>query len=101
MIDYELQTPINGTKVLHLDFESLSLADLKIAKRVKQLTCEAKDLAVGSDALSPRLDSEMRTGIAWAAAIKGTRDLTLNDALLLSVKDALCLSEVALSEYLF
>lgn len=104
MVEYKLErelTTISGQQIteLHLDFEALSMADLKTAQRISGMVADGSNIDVMST--SPRLDSNLRIGIAWVAAIKGTRGLQVNDVLTLSLKDAVCLSELCLSDYLF
>lgn len=104
MVEYklekELQT-ISGQQIteLHLDFDSLSMADLKTAQRISGMVADGTNIDVMNT--SPRLDSNLRIGIAWAAAIKGTKGLQVNDVLAIGLRDAVCLSEIALSDYLF
>ena len=104
MVDYKLErelTTISGQQIteLHLDFESLSMADLKTAQRISGLVADGTNIDVIST--SPRLDSNLRIGIAWVAAIKGTKGVQVNDVLAIGLKDAVCLSELCLSDYLF
>lgn len=105
MIEFELERPItlnNGNEVheLHLDYDALSMADLKTAQKISRMISEPS-ASVEAMSASPRLDPNARIGIAWVAAIKGTKGLQVNDVLSLSMKDAICLSECALSDYLF
>lgn len=104
MVDYKLErelTTISGQQIteLHLDFEALSMADLKTAQRISGMVADGSNIDVMST--SPRLDSNLRIGIAWVAAIKGTKGLQVNDVLGIGLKDAVCLSELCLSDYLF
>ena len=104
MVEYKLQrelTTISGQQIteLHLDFDALSMADLKTAQRISGMVADGSSIDVMST--SPRLDSNLRIGIAWVAAIKGTKGLQVNDVLAIGLKDAVCLSELALSDYLF
>lgn len=104
MIEYKLEkelSTISGQQIsaLQLDFDALSMADLKTAQRIAKMVADGSSVDVMST--SPRLDSNLRIGISWAAAIKGTKGLQVNDVLALSLKDAVCLSEIALSDYLF
>lgn len=104
MIDYTLDktlTAISGETVteLHLDFEALSMADLKTAQKIAKMVSDSSNVEAIS--ASPRLDPNFRLGVAWVAVIKGTKGIQVNDVLAISMKDAICLSEVALSEYLF
>ena len=95
---------MNGTEVdvLNLDWDSITCADLKTANRIsKMITDNAAVGNVDNSTMSPRLDSNLRIAIAWIAAIKGTKGLTVNDVLNISMVDALCLSEECLSSYLF
>lgn len=105
MITFKLEkeiTTISGQQIteLQLDFESLSMADLKTAQKISRMISEPS-ASVEAMSASPRLDPNVRIGIAWVAAIKGTKGLQVNDVLSLSMKDAICLSECALSDYLF
>ena len=104
MVEYKLQrelTTISGQQIteLHLDFDALSMADLKTAQRISGMVADGSSIDVMST--SPRLDSNLRIGIAWVAAIKGTKGLQVNDVLTIGLKDAVCLSELCLSDYLF
>ena len=106
MITYKLNKAItlsNGNEIdtLNLDYDSLSMGDLKTANRIASMIAEGNIGDVNNRPVSPRLDSNVRIGIAWAAAIKGTQGLTMNDVLKLSLVDTLCLSEDCLSSYLF
>ena len=88
---------------LELDFDSLAFVDLKNAKKVKAMLADATSQGLSNPiaASSPRFDDELRIGIAWVAAIRGTKGLSINDVLKLSARDAMELSEVALTEYCF
>ena len=104
MVEYKLErelTTISGQNIteLHLDFDSLSMADLKTAQRISGMVADGSNIDVMST--SPRLDSNLRIGISWVAAIRGTKGLQVNDVLAIGLKDAVCLSEIALSDYLF
>lgn len=106
MITYQLQQPIksmNDTDIteLNLDYDALTLGDLKTANKIAAMISDTSPEALAGSTLSPRLNSELRIGIAWAAALKGTKGITLNDVYQLSLVDSMCLSENALSEYLF
>lgn len=104
-MQYNLNNPLkldDGSELnsLTLDFDSLSFMDLKNAKKVKAMLSEGTATDQISNA-SQRLDPDFRIGIAWIAAVKGTKGITLNDVLNLSARDAMELGEVALSEYCF
>ena len=104
MIEYKLEkelSTISGQNIsaLQLDFDALSMSDLKTAQRIAKMVADGSSVDVM--ATSPRLDSNLRIGIAWVAAIKGTKGVQVNDVLTISLKDAVCLSELALSDYLF
>lgn len=104
MVEYKLQrelTTISGQTIteLHLDFDALSMADLKTAQRISGMVADGSNIDVMTT--SPRLDSNLRIGVAWAAAIKGTKGLQINDVLTIGLKDAVCLSELCLSDYFF
>ena len=104
MTEYKLCKELNtisGQTIteLHLDFDALSMADLKTAQRISGMVADASNVDIMNT--SPRLDSNLRIGIAWVAAIKGTKGIQVNDVLTLSLKDAVCLSEIALSDYFF
>lgn len=106
MIVYKLQQPIksmNDTEIseLNLDYDALTLGDLRTANKIAAMVSENGLESFNNTSLSPRLNSELRIGIAWAAALKGTKGISLNDVYQLSLVDSMCLSENALSEYLF
>ena len=106
MITYKLNKAIalsNGNEIdtLNLDYDALSMGDLKTANRIANMIAEGNIGEVNNGSVSQRLDPNVRIGIAWAAAIKGTPGLTMNDVLKLSLVDTLCLSEDCLSSYLF
>lgn len=84
---------------LELDFEKLNLQDLKIAKKVKNFFTDNAIGTVDNSAISPRMDPNLRIGLAWTAAMKCDKRITINDVLSLSAKDALILSEEALSYF--
>lgn len=103
---FTLSKPLNlssGETVseLNLDFSLLTLVDIKNARKVKAFIADNTLGEVDNSTVSPRLDPDLRIGMAWVSAVKGDKRLTLNDVLLLSAKDALELSEVTLTEYLF
>lgn len=93
---------------LELDFDSLSIADIKNAKKVKTYLGDDQSINVGNvenasvsaGMLSPKFDMNLRIGLAWVAACKTHKGLTIPDILLLSAKDALSLAEESL-DYVF
>lgn len=85
---------------LELDFDKLNLQDIKVAQKVKDFFSERTLGGVDNAALSPRLDPNLRIGLAWTAAMKCDKRISINDVLSLSAKDALILSEEAL-QYFF
>jgi hypothetical protein len=103
---FNLSKPLrlsDGTEIseLTLDWDSLSMADLKSAQRIANMVAENNNMSVEASVVSKRLDSNLQLGVSFVAALKGTKGLMLNDVLNLSLVDALCLSEEALSSYLF
>ena len=103
---YALQKPItlmNGNEIseLNLDYDKLSMGDLRTANKIAKMIADPSLGNVDNGSVSPRLDPNVRIGIAWVAAIKGTPGLMVDDVLKLSLVDAMCLSEDALSNYLF
>lgn len=104
MVEFTLSKPIIAKEqkitTLNMDFDALSLADIKNARKVRSFLCDDTPNDVNAGKLSPRLDEYLRIGLAWIAALKNDNRLTLNDVLQLSAKDALSLSESAL-DYLF
>lgn len=103
---YELEKPIslmNGNEVTEivLKWDALTYGDLKTANKIAKMIDENSAGSVDNATVSPRLDPNLRIAIAWCAAIKGTPGLAVNDILQLSMVDALCLSEEALTNYLF
>lgn len=103
---FKLNKPIrkmDGTEVseLNLNYDVLTMADLKTANKVAKMINSSGAVDLDASTLSPRLNSDLRTAIAWVAAIKGTPGLMVDDVLQLSLVDALMLSESALSDYLF
>lgn len=106
MITYKLTKPItllNGKEVdtLTLDYESLTLSDLRTANKIVGMIGDSTVGNIDNGSLSPRLDPNLRTAIAFVAAIKGTPGLHVDDVLKVSMVDALCLGEDCLSNYLF
>ena len=107
MNTYTLSKPITtltGEVVneLTLDYDVLTLADLKTASKIAKMIAEPSLGNVDNTSVSPRLDANLRIGTAWVAAMRGTKpQLTINDCLQLSMIDAICLSEDALSGYFF
>lgn len=104
-MQYELTkaiTTASGANVtaLELDFESLSLADIKNARKVKAYLGDEKVGEVSTGTLSPRLDVNLRIGLSWIAAMKTNKELSIMDVLTISAKDALALADCGL-EYLF
>lgn len=105
---YELKKPLQietatstlEIKELELDFDALSLADMKTANKIKSMIADAALDSIDNSTISPRLDSDLRIGISWCAAMKGTKGITFTDVLRLSLADCLQLSEIALQEYL-
>lgn len=105
-MNFDLYKPIRvstGDTIdsLNLDFQSLSYIDIKNARKVKAFISESNLGEVDNSTVSPRLDADLRIGIAWIAAMKTDKRISINDVLQLSAKDALTLSEVTLTEYLF
>lgn len=103
--EFKLQKPLklaNGNEIdtLQLDYESLTMADLKTANRITKMIGE-QSVEVDASVASPRLNSDLRIAIAWMAAIKGTQGVMVNDVLNISMVDALRLSEDAMGNYLF
>lgn len=103
---FKLNKPIrkmDGSEVseLNLNYDVLTMADLKTANKVAKMINSSGTVDLDASTLSPRLNSDLRTAIAWVAAIKGTPGLMVDDVLQLSLIDALMLSESALSDYLF
>lgn len=95
---------MNGSETiseLELDFDSLSLSDIKAAKKIKSLFTESRAGIIDNSTVSPRMDEDLRIGLSWVAAMKTDSRISYNDILKLNARDALELSEVALSEYLF
>lgn len=84
---------------LELVFDSLCLVDIKNARKVKSMVSTVN--AMQNESVSPRLDSDLRIGLAWVAAMKSDNRISINDAVNLSPKDAFMLSEEVLSSYLF
>lgn len=106
MTTYKLQKPIKSMSdeditELTLDYDALTLADFKTANKVASMISESQTGSVSNSDVSPRLNSDLRIGVAWAAALKGTKGIAIHDVLQLSLVDAMCLSEDALSSYLF
>ena len=106
MITYKLNKAIsllNGNEIdtLTLDYEALTLSDLRTANKIVCMIGESALGTIDNGSLSPRLDPNLRTAIAFVAAIKGTPGLRVDDVLKVSMVDALCLSEDCLSNYLF
>lgn len=94
----------NGKELeaLNLEFDSLSLGDLKTANHIsKMISSDSITTTIDNSSMSMRLDPNLRIGIGFVAAIKGTPGLKVDDCLKLSMVDAMCLSEEALSSYLF
>lgn len=103
---YGLSKPIslmNGNEIseLNLEWDSLSMADLKTANKISRMVDDNSIGDMDNSSVSQRLNPNLRVGIAWCAAIKGTPGLMLNDVLKISLVDALCLSEECLTNYLF
>lgn len=82
---------------LNFNWDDLSYADLLSARKVKALVARGSEAATS---ISPKLDCELRIGIAWIAAMKNNNKLSLNDILKLSLADALELSDSCVDEYL-
>lgn len=96
-------TLTNGNEIneLELNYDVLSMADLRTANKIAKMVAESNAGDCDNGTFSKRLDPNLQLGVAWCAAIKGTPGLMLNDVLKLAMVDALCLSEDALSNYLF
>lgn len=106
MEEFKLNKPIelgNGQTIdkLCFDWDALSMGDLKTANKISKMISDSTAGNVDNSTVSPRLDSNLRIAIAWVAAVKGTPGLMVNDVLKLSMLDALCLSEEAMTAYLF
>lgn len=105
MIDVTLTKPLqldSGEKVekLSLDFDALALIDIKNARKVKAMFTDAKEVDPLA-AASPRLDADLRTALAWVAAVKSDKRLKIGDILQLSAADAIMLSEICFNDWLF
>ena len=101
-----IEIQVSGDKTekitkLELDFDALTLADLKAAEKVKNMVSDGKAGVMDNSTFSARLDDNLRIGVGWVAAMKANANLTLTDALKLSVADSLRLSETVLTEYFF
>lgn len=102
---YELSRPIKliqGDTITSLDlnFDNLNLQDIKTAQKVKTFFTDNTMLGtINNENLSPRLDANLRIGLSWTAALKSDARITINDVLSLSAKDALILSEEALTYF--
>ena len=102
MQEFSLRKPIKTEsgeeiKVLSLDWDNLSFADLASAGKVKSF------LGFGQQqetTISPKLDNNLRISIAWIAAVKGKKGLVIEDCLKLSLADALDLSDECIDAYL-
>lgn len=97
---FALRKPIKlatGEEVteLNFDWESLTFSDLQNANKIKNFITKNMDTSY-----SPKLDSELRIGIAWVAAMRGDSRLALNDVLKLSLADSLALADETLDSYL-
>lgn len=106
MITYKLNKTIkllNGNEIdtLTLDYDALTLSDLRTANKIVGMIGDSTVGNIDNGSLSPRLDPNLRTAIAFVAAIKGTPGLRVDDVLKVSMVDALCLGEDCLSNYLF
>ena len=63
MIEFELERPLtlnNGNEVheLHLDYEALSMADLKTANKIAKMIADPNVGNVDNAVVSPRLDAD-------------------------------------------
>ena len=106
MTTYKLNKAIkllNGDEVdtLTLDYDALTLSDLRTANKITNMIGDSIVGTIDNGSLSPRLDPNLRTAIAFVAAIKGTPGLRVDDVLKVSMVDALCLGEDCMSNYLF
>ena len=106
MTTYKLNKAIkllNGNEIdtLTLDYEALTLSDLRTANKITNMIGDSTVGTIDNGSLSPRLDPNLRTAIAFVAAIKGTPGLRVDDVLKVSMVDALCLGEDCMSNYLF
>lgn len=90
----------NGDSIgeLSFDWDALSYADLLNAKRVKALVTQGTQMM--DTPVSPKLDTDLRIGISWVAAMKHDKRLALNDIMRLSLADALELADCCIDEYL-
>ena len=106
MTTYKLNRAIkllNGDEIdtLTLDYDALTLSDLRTANKITSMIGDSTVGTIDNGSLSPRLDPNLRTAIAFVAAIKGTPGLRVDDVLKVSMVDALCLGEDCMSNYLF
>jgi hypothetical protein len=97
---FELRKPIkllsgDEVKELNLDWDSLSFSDLQNANKIKTFISKNGDISY-----SPKLDFELRIGIAWVAAMRGDSRLMLNDVMKLGLADSLALADETLDSYL-
>lgn len=99
----KLRKPFNlasGEAVEELNFswDALTFCDLQNAYKVKaMITGNKPDSAA---VVSPQLDSDLRIGVAWIAALKSDSRLVLSDILKLGLADTLALSDIAIDEYI-
>lgn len=106
MSTYKLNAPLtllNGKEITELDlaYDQLTLSDLRTANKIVGMIGDSNVGNIDNGTLSPRLDPNLRTAIAFVAAIKGTPGLRVDDVLKVSMVDALCLGEDCMSNYLF
>ena len=103
---YKLSAPLtllNGKEIteLNLEYDQLTLSDLRTANKIVSMIGDSTVGNIDNGTLSPRLDPNLRTAVAFAAAIKGTPGRRVDDVRKVSMVDALCLGEDCMSNYLF
>ena len=94
-------TALNGTVYtkLIMDFDAIRGRDYALLSRIeKMLKGDGADLSFS--AVSKQASPEFRTGLAWVAAMRGTKGLCLDDINSLSLRDLLDLSGEAVDFFL-
>lgn len=87
----------NGISIeaLHLDFNALSIADLRQARKLESQVCDVHEIDVSSMLKSKAISFEFQLASGFLAAIKGTEGLLISDFLKLPMQDALEIASVA------
>lgn len=93
-ITVEIGKETKELRVLQLNFEDLSVADLRQIQKMENMISSQSTSA--SDMATPKkLSFDFQLASGFLAAVKGTEGLTIDDFTRLSMTDALALAQIS------